>query len=175
MRPGRPESIWQPPRGRQGPRESALLLGGHQATASLGREVWEALGGHFPPLEFFKGSTVASSAGGDGRKKNKVPLSVPGPSGVRGGKLYSANLSKIGQQMHLTWLNPGCTHRIDSSLREKDKCVIQKSLLEHSRDQARETRAGTHGLALSLPLRTRGLPSGSGGRTSSAITLSTQQ
>ena len=50
------------------PQQSPLLLGGHQATASLGREVWEALGNTSPPLEFFKGSTADSSVGGGERE-----------------------------------------------------------------------------------------------------------
>lgn len=88
MRPGRPESIWQPPRGQQSPGEH-LLSQGHQAIASLGQEVWEALEGTSLPLEFFKDSTASLSEQhwGMGERKNKLSISVPSPSGDRFGRL----------------------------------------------------------------------------------------
>lgn len=53
MRPGRPETAWQPPRGRQSPRRAHCC---HKATrpCPCGREVWGALGSN-PAFRILQG------------------------------------------------------------------------------------------------------------------------
>lgn len=172
MRPGHPESIWQPPRGGQSPRKAHCCRKVTRPLPSLGRRSgldWGAL----PSFRILQGqrSLCVSSAGAMGKRKNKLPISVPGPSGAF--------------LLHpLMDLPTNASHTVEAALLtrnrvfylcKKYKHVPQKSLLGHLWARHEGTCHGIYGVACSLPRRTWALPSGWKDRACAATTISIPQ